>query len=316
MLIETPTNVQSKPHEMLSLRTNPKTQRLEIRINNSSLDLIQTCMRKAQYVLERGLTTNDESSALIFGSAIHKALETWYCIPQDKRNAPDAKRQATDAFLSYSKSLETSVDVGDKRSPQNGVRILENYFKKYATDTLEIVHDENGLPIVERRFEVPLFETKSYDVILFGTIDAILRDTAVNAIYVTDHKTTSALGSEFYNRLKPNHQYTAYIYGAQKVFNLNTNLFLVNGLQVAKTKWDLVRQVTTRDESDFDELKAAVRKVIDDFIRAKETSSWPMNAPNPCTMYGGCPFRDVCSASPGTRETMISGMFTTKQASL
>lgn len=293
-----------------------------VRINNSSLDLIQTCKRKAYFALERNLKSNEESTALSFGTAVHKGLETWYSESRTTRRDSTCKGDRHDdsehlpecitcrSISSFMSSCGpcAHLDLGDKRHPYNGVRILQKYFEKYADDPFEILVDSHG-PIVERRVEFTLIDEPNLKVIFFGTIDAILKNTETGVILVCDHKTTSTLGSDFYNRIKPNFQYTGYVMGARKCLNLDTNLFLVNGLQVAKTKADLARQVTQRDEEDFKELTVAVRYAVEDYLKCKETGVWPQTSPGPCTQWGGCQFRNVCEVPSSLRENVITSMF-------
>ena len=318
---------------MLSLtyETDPVLHRTRpvVKVNSSSISLIQLCKRKAHYVLNRELSSNEENAATLFGSAIHKALEVWYCIPRDERrssasnlastgscntssNNESARDKAMRGFNAVAQPLGT-LDIGDKRHPYNGERILDTYFKKYADDPFEILIDEKG-PVVERRLEAVLIDTPDLKIIYFGTVDCILKDVQTGVVLVTDHKTTSSLGSDFYNRLKPNFQYCSYVWLAQQDLGLDTNMFMVNGIQVAKTKVDLARQVVTYDECDMLEWKAAVEWNVREWLKANEAQNFIMSTPDSCTMWGKCQFHDICAAPPMLKENMISGMFkTTKE---
>jgi hypothetical protein len=59
-----------------------------VEINSSSLDIIQTCPKKAEYSLKRGLTLKGGKPATTFGSGIHKALEVMYSTPREQRELP------------------------------------------------------------------------------------------------------------------------------------------------------------------------------------------------------------------------------------
>lgn len=304
--------IQGIMSDNLKLPTRPKKRMLSVHeengqtivhINYSSLEILQTCKRKAYYALNRQLVSNEENQATLFGSAIHKGLEVWYSQPRKSRNI----ELAISAFNEVSNPLR-SLDLGDKRHPYNGEKILNTYFAKYADDPFEILSDSQG-PLVERSFEFVLYEEPNLKVIYFGTIDAILRNVETNTILVCDHKTTSSLGSEFYNRIKPNHQYTGYIMGAKFALGIDTDLFLVNGLQVAKTKVDLARQVTQRTSEDFEELKGAVRWAVSDYLNAEKIGFWPQNSPNPCSMYGSCQYRSVCEVPTVIKENVLNALF-------
>lgn len=290
------------------------------KINYSSLSITQSCMQKAFYSLEKGYRLDGESDATELGKAIHRGLEYWYCLPLDQRTLSD-KHQALAKTFGFNPPVEEPYDEGalealrqfqlasqglmalsegDKRHPANGLKILLAYFKHYAGDRLEVVRDAEG-PMIERKCSFMLTPKIEY----FGTIDTVLRDIDTGEVFIADHKTTAQLGANFFNRLKPNHQYTGYVLAARKSLNLSTNKFLVNGIQVAKTKTEFARQITERDEEDFRELEEAVVETINRYQVAKETGIWTKTSPAPCAEYGGCTYLDICSSPAKLRQGII-----------
>lgn len=277
-----------------------------------------------------GLKNEVESEATIFGSAIHKALEHWYCLPEDEREL--TKDQGAEALTLLGSSSEECTGAlesirqfvlrgealkqlgsDDKRSLENGVKILKAYFKHYLTDGLEVVKDAAGNPLVECPLDFIIYEDSQVQIEYFGTIDAILRNKHSGLIMVADHKTTARLGTEFYNRIKPNHQYTGYLMAAQRKLGLDTNLFLVNGIQVAKTKQEFARQVTDRTEEDFQEFTAAVVNGVRQLLEAIDSDNFPLYAPNPCSNYGSCQFLPICSSPSSLRESIIRSSFKSQE---
>lgn len=317
-------------HRMLSVKEeNGKTL---VQINSSSLDLLQTCLRKSHYVLNRNLK-NEDSTALAFGSAIHKALEHWYTLPFEER-ALNPKYNELAEVMAYGHGVENeargplesirqfvlarfdtlkTLDESDKRSLSNGVRILQDYFRHYKDDGFEVYRDSQG-PVIEREVTATIYDSPSLRIDYFGTIDVILHNPQTGVITVTDHKTTSALGTEFYNRCKPNFQYTGYVWLAKQSLKIDTNLFMINGIQVAKTKTSFARQVTERTDEDFAELRSAVIHNVKKWLAAltehvQEVSAFPMTAPNPCSMYGGCSFLRICEVSSKLKESVIKALY-------
>src|ERR1017187_2309654 len=81
-----------KPKRMLSCKQ--VGQKCYVEINSSSLDILQTCMRKSYYTLhERLVSTGGDNTALAFGTAIHKALEHWMSLPTEARNPSASDKQ-------------------------------------------------------------------------------------------------------------------------------------------------------------------------------------------------------------------------------
>jgi len=318
------------PKEMISV-TKLDDGRTKVRINSSSVSVIQECPRKANLLLHSRWRAEYESPATIFGSAVHKALEIFYSGPVEERILPKIEdcellayghgvpdglvTRALAGFIEKAQALSALPET-DKRSIQNGVWILYHYFKTFIDDPYVAIVDEQG-PFVERKFSVAIHDCADLVVEYFGTIDLGVRHIHTGEVLVADHKTSSVVGNDFYNRLKPNHQYTGYLYGAREVFGLPTFGFLVNCLQVKekpKTSRGSLphypRQITTRDVFDFDEFKEAVVRAAKDYVNMLETNSWPIGPVNSCTMYGGCTFLSVCSAPKSMRENILSAKFT------
>jgi hypothetical protein len=63
--------------------TSDGSGRPVVSINPSSLNLLQTCPRKSEYVLHRHLVPLEKSAPLVFGTAIHAALEVFYSEPRE-----------------------------------------------------------------------------------------------------------------------------------------------------------------------------------------------------------------------------------------
>ena len=314
---------------MLGLSKLPDGRDL-VEINFSSLSVINDCMRKAQYSLIRNLRATTEAEALTAGKAIHKGLEHWYTLPAHLRQLTDVENEMADALIGQplqgvSEPYETALDsinayvvaaqslrwlgAEDKRSLHNGIKILKAYFKHYADDGLEVLRDEKEMPYIEREVEFIIHEDGEMVIKFHGTIDIILRNVISGQIFIGDHKTTAALGAAFYNRIKPNHQYTGYIWAAREALGIETDSFLVNGIQVAKTKCEFARQPTQRNEEDFAELKLAMIDASKRILKAKEYDLFPMNAPNACNTYGTCQYYDICSVPKALRETIIQAKY-------
>lgn len=323
--------VPRQPKEMISV--TPLAGKTLVRINFSSWSVIQECLRKAHYLLDQKWKTQNESPATIFGSAIHAAMEVYYAAPIEARELPTFEQmeslvyqpketdnlilKATQSFISKAQPLSGLPD-GDKRSIINGVWILHQYFKAYINDPYSCYVDELG-PFVERKFSHRIHEDDQLIIELFGTIDFVFA-VKDGTLIPGDHKTTSALnfqGESYFDREKPNHQYTAYLLAAREVFGLDVSDFMVNVIEVkAKPKTargsapNFPRQITRRDEDDFAELKEVIMKTVRDYLYAKEHNEWPLGPVNSCNMYGSCTYKQVCAAPKSLRHNILSAKFT------
>lgn len=310
--------------EMLSLVLLPDGRK-KVRINYSSLNLINTCPRKAQLILLENLQSPHKSEALVFGTAFHKALEHWYTLPVEQRLLTPTQEKLCDTVI-YNppeEPLEGALESirqfglagaslknlpdGDKRGLDNALKILKAYFKLYWNDGWEVYKDASG-PAIERDVSFILYEDEKLVIEYFGRIDLILQQAQTGVIAVADHKTTASLGNQFYDRLKPNHQYTGYVLGAKLCLGIESNKFLINGIQTAKTKQEFARQVTDRDEIDFQELREAVIETVFRWLRMLDKGFFPQNTPEPCGSYGACQFLDLCRAPKELKEVIKKNM--------
>lgn len=324
--------VPAQPKEMISVTLTP-SGKTKVRINSSSISVIQECLRKSQYLLEEKWKAEDESPATLFGSAIHKALEVFYTGALSERALPSLNEceqliyspalqsnlvlSAISAFITKAQPLSALPD-GDKRSILNGVWILHNYFKTYINDPYSVYIDDQG-PFLERMFSYVMHEDESLVIELFGTIDFIFKHITDGNLLPGDHKTSSSLnfnGQSYFDRERPNHQYTCYMMMLNKVYGLSLTDFMVNVIEVKpkpKTARGSVpnfpRQITRRDENDYIEFKEVVMKVVRDYLYARKHNEWPLGSTDACNKWGGCQYKQVCSAPKSLRHNVLTSKF-------
>lgn len=323
------------PKEMIGLTTTPEGKR-KIRVNSSSIAVIQECLRKAKHSLVERWRPESESPATLFGSSIHSALEVYYGGQVAERKLPkletlemmayghaadgeetDLILRAVRAFLAKGQLL-SSLPEGDKRSLHNGVWLLHEYFKKFLDDPYIAHSDEKGM-FVERQFSLPFYSDAKIEIELFGTIDFVFRHVITGDLLPGDHKTTSSLSfgeSSYFDRERPNHQYTLYSMAANRLFGIKSEDFMVNVFEVKqKPKTargsgpSFPRQITKRTEEDFVEVEEVILESVERFLYAVDHDRWPMGNVDACGKYGGCSYRQVCASPKVIRETVLSGKF-------
>lgn len=284
------------------------------------------------YSLHEGWRARSTSPALIYGTAIHKALEVFYSHPKSERTIPIDFDEVAPKILEGYEPIEPhflydsikafivagddlrNLPYGDQRSLASGIWVLGHYFRTYLHDTHVIYADDKG-PCVERTVEHLLHEDSELRIIVFGTIDLVLKNEATGEVLPCDHKTSSRMGHEFFNRVKPNSQYTGYIWLAVKELGLDGQNFMVNGIQVkALPKRNagpptFSRQITRRTEQDFQEFSDVILSAVRNYLSWSESKVWPLGPVDSCASYGGCSFLEVCSAPNELRENILSAKF-------
>jgi len=268
-------------------------------INASSAEVIQTCRRKAYYALKRNLRNAEESDALLFGKALHTAMEAFYLAKPGERTL----EQVEGLFVDSAGPMLAHIPDTDKRSVSNGRKIIRAYFETYRDDPWTVVVDAAG-PVVERKFEL---QTAIPWMVVHGQIDCILQNTETGEVVVCDHKTSSSLGSDFMNRISPNLQFSLYSWAANQL-GFNVQRVMVNGIQVAKTKTDLVRVFTSRGQDDWQEAMQSLADACNLYRASDMADFWALNTAS-CAQYGGCPYLQFCSLAKQHRETAIKAQF-------
>lgn len=279
-------------------KRHPRKENGEWLVNNSSLSLIQTCFRKANFTFSNP-EIKTGSVATAFGTAIHKALEKYYLTSRAARSA-DLMKSAFDEAV---KNSEYEIpQEGEARSVKSGHIILDAYHATYGDDSFEIYADKDG-PFVERSFNVQV----TPNIRFFGQIDLVLRNTVNGQLYLFDHKTTSSL-SGFSDRATPNHQLTGYLW-ALRSMGIDISNAILQGIKVtkfARSQPEFMRVEAYRSEEEFFDWAEWVIFMTKSWEVATNTDTYPMNGASACTTYGGCKFKDVCSAPKHMRADLLN----------
>jgi len=254
-------------------------------LSGSSLSDL-SCFTKAYYkhhleiVRESGLAAQ-------FGTAVHKALAAFYSSKASDRSLSIL----VDAFNSV-----WTLEGDDVRNSVIAEKIFRAYFETFGVDeNFRVYIDEQG-PFIEREFNVPLFTKDGVNYVLTGTIDMVL-ESSTGELIVVDHKTTRTLGNEFLNKHSLSSQMMGYCFGLSQLTGKKVNKYIINGLQVAKTKQTVVRFNGFISDYQFESyIKDSVTKVSS-FLSCCNDGYLPRALSSECSAYGGCSFIDVCRAS-------------------
>lgn len=312
----TPQYPAKKPRKKM-ITVSQKSGKTLIEINSSSADVIATCKRKSQYLLNQGYVFEERSPALVYGSAIHKGLEEYYRTPIAQRDDTTLEH-ALIALEVEAKPLEY-IEKFDKHSIDNAKETLRRYIRSQdgQGDPWEIHRDKHGL-LIERSFSVDINETDKSIVRFFGTIDAVMKNQETGELAVFDYKTASRVSSEqFVNNAKPNNQFSGYIFGARAALDLPvTGLYMV-GIEkknlFARTKRGIQppsfpRIFTERSDAELAEWRQNMLMAALDYLKCVQLDRWPQNT-SVCQNYGGCQYWEVCSTCPNLRQNVLDSRY-------
>jgi len=268
----------------------PKTE-----FDYTSMSTFQTCQRKYDFRINRGLVGKVGMTAPDFGKAIHKALDAWY------------KDKDVDNAVAIFKADYQESDEDDKRTYRMGEWILKNYHEKYRDQPFKVL-------ATEQEFTIRLPNGNN----LIGRIDKIIEWDG--AVWGVDHKTTSSLGDAYMRFHTPNLQFSGYTYAIQQLGFPACQGILVDAILVAKGLLEassrsklvpLRRDFAYRSVGDIEEY-LQIAQQIQGQIRFNEEmeigynrSAWLPNF-DACTDYGECPYRKICKEPIEYRDRIIA----------
>lgn len=169
--------------------------------------------KRCQWAWERSyidrLNTNNESTALWFGTGIHLAFEKYYIEGFERGRDPvETWIEYCEDTRANTKYVNTYLD-GDSRETVNaqelGAAMLRNYLDHYGSEPhIEVIAAEQSFKVGVKYpswqwdddgENVPGIDRVDDVAQYVGTFDQVFRDTRTNKIFLRDWKTCASLGS-------------------------------------------------------------------------------------------------------------------------
>jgi len=296
--------------------------------DSTSLGLLKTCPRLYQYTMIEGWSTNDESVHLRFGIEYHQALQDFDIAKAEGVPQEDAIREVIRALLERTYGWEVDRDsrAGKYKNRSTLIALVIDYLDHFVDDPAETFILANGRPAVELsfRFELdwgPGWQHKDEDgtptyplgalqpYLLSGHLDRVV--SFADSLYVMDRKTSMTTLSQYYfSQYEPNNQMTLYTLASQVILNSPIKGVIIDAAQILLDSPNrFVRGFTYRTPDQLNEWEESLKVLLTQAESYAIAGYWPMND-TACGNYGGCKFREICSKSPGVRESFLNSHFT------
>lgn len=287
----------------------------ELLVDNSSKELFETCSRAQFYYTVMRREGIAERPSLFRGTVIHGALARRMLGVSEA----DQLRYIMDAY----KDKDFGPD--EWRTCERAVETIQLYNKQWPAETEPfdlVVEDRNGRVAVEVPFKLYLgeahldswvethagrFFVKKVLVYWTGIIDAVISYSGI--LLVMDHKTTSVLGTTFFDDFVLSSQMHGYVWAARKLGWDCKGLFLdvLAGRKPTRTGIanEFQRQRYFYSEEHLAEWERDTFTLITDFLEHLCRGYFP-KSPKWCFgKYGRCQYWDVCSQLPQNRKQML-----------
>lgn len=266
--------------------------------DNTMLREYERCPYAFWLRFERNLlpVSQPPNYGLLFGQAIHSALESWYG-DRDESKALDVFHKAfKDHEEQPSVSGKTGRTIGATYTLIFGMALLSGYFRVYSSDSRKVVENET-----------PLGEELAEGVFVMGILDKLL-ESKDGTLTFMDHKT-----SKYYNQflINPNPQFMQYKYLCEKFTGQRVGGEL-DMLGVAKNKYadDLLRREPFDYSDDqMERWKRATLQIIHEIDYSRETGIWERRF-NCRPYFRDCIYMPLCtSPTAASIEPLLERMY-------
>lgn len=278
-------------------------------IDASTLARYTTCRRSFEYFAIDGKVSEENRAALNFGSAIHEALSIRF-LQEDKKALTTIETEQLDHLNQF--FLKNPQPLNEWRTHSLAVDIIQRYNSEYLSEAFEVLG-------VEQSFALPLAMVCGVPVFWTGKIDAITYWPESKSFWIVDHKTTSQLGSTFFEQFKNDQAQIGYVWAATQHLKQTVQGFMVNALYTCKTNPTrsskkpgefFSRQKFFVETDRVEEWKENTIHIVEDIFRDASRGYFPMESAWCVGKYGRCMYLPVCElTSKSGRLLLHSPMF-------
>ena len=277
--------------------------------DNSRLNIIQACKRKAYYTLmfSGGLGSTTGNGAT-FGTCVHYANEIYYN-NWGRYSETDRRAMAIQAFVRKHRELfGEDPQVDTKHTENRGIAILTDYFQRFLAEDPFLRPIDNELRFIITIYPEP--GDPDYFTMPFlylGRCDGLWLRERDSSLWIRELKTTSQQASKELERLTVDRQPTSYFYSiGQFPLPDQTQLkgIICDVIQVAATKFEAARDYIYKTPKQILLWRAHTIRLVEHWREIRDrtdfASKWSVEKEyyqetNECySKYGQCPFYQAC----------------------
>ena len=254
-------------------------------VSVSQLNLYLTCSLKYRFQYVDRLPRLYRAASMVFGSAIHKALEWLHKERKAGRNPPLDQLLRTFGADWHAQCLDNEIRFANGDDPEKlilkGKELLSEYYRMPASRVKD----------AELFFQIPLVNPETGEVLgipLRGVIDLIEEDDVIGEL-------KTSLKSWSLADLPDNLQLTAYSYAYEVLFGRPTKD--LKGINLVRTKQPKVQTlITGREKKDYERLFCLAKE----FLRGIRAGVFIPN--RGCWMCKDCEYDQDCREWTGNEE--------------
>lgn len=280
--------------------------------DNSTLEKLQTCMRSVEYYKIHNKIREGSRAALRYGGGIHAALEARYKDPDYIPGVNDS--MCYEALEKYFN--ENPCEDEGWRNLDTAATALSKFLQQEDLTTYRPLY-HNGKPLVEMSFAAPLAlfphpdnPGKKITLVWMGKIDRVVEDVSSNP-FILDHKTTTILGSTFFDQLNMSDQFPGYMWALKETTGIEAKGYIINVIcsrMPTKTgkQFEFTQQPFYKPWSSVNEWRFNTIHLLQRFFDSYARGYFPRETAWCVSKYGKCPYYDVCELPPENRMMVLN----------
>lgn len=301
---------------------------LQLVVDQTSLGEFKLCPRRYYYRVVMGYVPRRPSHHLQFGLWMHEGREVYEQTKAAGADHEDALRHAIRHTMTVTWNKETGRAWDSGSREKNRLTLLQTlvwYLDSFGRDDpAKTIILKNGKPAIEMSFK---FVPKDFytgeeftsaitgePIHFSGHLDRVIE--LGGAYYIGDLKTTGAtsLGDSYFSQFNPDNQVSFYTYAGKWVLQDEREIagVIIDAAQIRVNFTRFERQIIPRTNPQIVEWLEDTKHWLHLMGVYAERNRWPMNDKS-CHYYGGCPYRPVCSRTPGARQNWLEADYVKSQ---
>jgi len=264
----------------------------------TSLEYLKRCGRLDKF-MRAGWRPKEPNIHLRWGGEYHRCLQDYEILMAQGSKHRDAVFDVIRALL------HRIVDFDPDHKQKNRETLVRSviwYLEKHQNDPAKTWIMSNGKPAVEIRFNFPLDFGPSEDqpYVLCGKIDKVV--VFNGDLFIMDHKTTTTLGTFYFDQFTPHNQMSLYTLAGKVIFKAPIKGVIINACQPLVGGTNFERGIVYRTQEQLNEWLTDLTVWL-----SRQNDATHNDAA--CDKYGGCPFRPICTRSPQVRERFLKSNY-------
>lgn len=292
---------------------------LTLIVDSHMIGLFRDCEEKYNKRINQLLTSRKANGATGSGIAFHEGVASYRELRKQGRSDSDSFNAGLYSLRqAYKKEMPPDFQASDaltpcpdeRRSLPNLERIFEGFVGYEEKQRFEYLYIEQSMGISLGSIET---NKAVYDIIYAGIVDAIIKQQGM--IFVDDLKTTTMnITQPFKDSFRLSQAMKAYVVGMgellkEPIYGAMMSLcWIQKESKSGKAKpleeyFHTVPITFTPDQ--LNEWHSNTLITVNKIIQANETNSFQLAFGSACSTYNGCTFKEICWATPGSRERIV-----------